>query len=91
MFKTIVAALLLTAACAQSEPPAPPWTKQTIPAFHCGILESEDGGPILIGTNPDELAPGGTHAEFIISDWDFVFYTENATLTLYSTEYCWSH
>ena len=105
MSKTLLAALLLVSACAAPHGPAGP-VKQTIPAGMCGVLVPADGvNAIKIGTHPNELSDNGcapadvgkngctdadTDIEFIVSE-DFTFYPENADMTLYPADYCWSH
>ena len=91
MFKRtsyLIALIMSLAAvgCAISaEPPASEADAQLIPANHCGTLTASDDGPILIGTDPDELGPAPSPTEYSVS-FDFRFYTQNARLVV--TEVC---
>lgn len=103
----LYAVALIVAACSSPTDPEPSvaYKQMTIPANHCGILESADGvNAIQIGGTPDELGPTGcapkdvgvkgcriedTDVEFIVSS-DFTFYSRNATLEIYDAEYCWT-
>ena len=75
---------LAAVGCAVSTAPPGP-DAQLIPANHCGTLTAIDDGPILIGTDPDELGPAPSPTEYSVS-FDFRFYTQNARLVV--TEVC---
>ena len=82
MFNRIVSPLVLTVivGCAVSTAPPGP-DAQLIPANHCGTLTAIDDGPILIGTDPDELGPAPSPTQYSVS-FDFRFYTQNARLVV---------
>jgi hypothetical protein len=107
--RTVISALvasiaLIAVACASPEDTEHvAWIKQTIPADHCGVLESADGvNAVRIGSTPTDMGDSGcapkdigvkgcresdTRIEFSVSS-DFTFYTENAVLTVRPAEEC---
>jgi hypothetical protein len=81
MFKRMVLLVaLITTACAVSSGPEGP-DAQLIPAGHCGTLTAAGTGPILIGTEPDDLGPAPSPTQYSVT-FDFSFYTRNANLAV---------